>query len=121
MSSADGIVQVSERDFEAEVLRSPCPVLVAFDAPWSKPCHIVRTVLGEVQERCAGRARVVRVNVDDNPDLGVWYAIEVIPTLLWFANGSVKRRIVGTVSAEAVVARLDFPGPEAPADGQTGS
>jgi thioredoxin-like negative regulator of GroEL len=81
-------------------------VLVAFGAGWSKPCQILKSVLEELAARCAGKVRVLRVNVDDNPDLGLWYGIESIPTLLCFVGGKVRVRVVGTVSAEAVLARL---------------
>ncbi len=98
--------EVGEKDFEREVLRSEQPTLVVFGAHWSKPCHLLKSVLSEVAAQCAGRLRVLRVNVDDNPDLGVWYAIESIPTLLCFVNGKVCARIVGTASKEAILSRL---------------
>jgi thioredoxin-like negative regulator of GroEL len=98
--------EVGEGDFESEVLHSSQPALVAFGAPWSKPCQIVQSVLSELANECTGKIRVLQVNVDDNPDLGVWYGIESIPTLLGFVAGKVRFRIIGTASKEAILSRL---------------
>jgi thioredoxin 1 len=99
-------VEIGGENFESEVLSSKQPVMVAFSAPWSRPCHIIGSVLEEVVTACAGRVKVVKVNVDDHPDLGVWYDIQSIPTLLCFVNGKVCVQIVGTASKEAILAKL---------------
>jgi thioredoxin 1 len=101
------ILEVSETNFESEVLRSQVPTLVAFGAGWSKPCQVLNSVVQDLVRHCAGKVRVLRVNVDDNPDLGIWFGIESIPTLLCFVEGQVRLRIVGTVSTDAVLAKLD--------------
>jgi thioredoxin 1 len=101
------IVEIGETNFESEVLRSKEPVMVAFSAPWSRPCHIIRLVVDEVASACAGRVKVLRVNVDDHPDLGAWYDIQSIPTLLCFVSGKVCVRIVGTASKEAILSKLE--------------
>jgi thioredoxin 1 len=100
------VAEVREANFELEVLRSKLPVLVAFLALWSRPCHIIGSVLDEVASACAGRAKVVKVNVDDNLDLGIWYEIQSIPTLLCFVDGKIGIRIVGTASKEAILSKL---------------
>ncbi len=106
-------VEVGEEKFEAEVLRSKEPVLVAFCAPWSRPCQILESVLEEVATACAGRAKVVKVNADDNPDLSLWYEIRSIPTLLYFVNGALHAKLVGTATKEAILAKFQ-PGGEVP-------
>jgi len=106
---SSAIAEVNQDTFEREVLRSTVPTLVAFGASWSKPCGILKSVLSEVVKDCEGKARVVRVNVDDNPDLGLWYGIESIPTLLWFIGGKVHARIVGTATKAAILAKLETP------------
>ncbi len=98
------IAEAGEADFEAVVLRASEPVLVAFLAGWSRPCQVLAEVLASVAN--TGRIKVVRVNADDNPELGMWYGIQSIPTLLFFAGGQVRATIVGTASAEAILARL---------------
>jgi thioredoxin 1 len=100
-------VEIGETNFESEVLKSKQPVMVAFSAPWSQPCRIIKAVLDEVATACAGRLKVLRVNVDDHPELGVWYDIQSIPTLLCFVSGKVCIRIVGTASKEAILSKLE--------------
>ncbi len=100
------IVEIGEATFESEVLRSRLPVLVAFRAPWSRPCQILESVLDEVATACAGSLKVVKVNADDNPDLSMWYEIQSIPTLLGFVAGTLRVKLVGTASKEAILARL---------------
>ena len=102
------ILEINERDFEAEVLRSGQPVLVNFWTAWSQPCRRLADVLDEVGMECNGRAKIVRVNVDDNPHLGMCYGIQFIPTVLCFLNGEVCVRIVGTASKEAILSRLNL-------------
>jgi thioredoxin 1 len=98
--------EINETDFETEVLRSELPVLVGFLAGWSQPCRLVEPVLDEVAEACHGRARVLKLNVDDNPDLGNWYGIQSVPTLTFFVNGAVRGQIVGMASLKAILAKF---------------
>jgi thioredoxin 1 len=100
------ILEINEPDFELEVLKYTLPVLVSFWAPWSQPCGRIGPVLHEVADRCKGTARIVKVNVDDNPDLGLRFAIQSIPTLLYFIHGKVSAKIIGTASMEAILAKL---------------
>jgi thioredoxin 1 len=106
VNSTKPIPEINEPEFEVEVLKSEKPVLVDFWAPWSQPCRRVGLVLDELAAECGGRVKLVKVNVDDNPDLGMWYGIQSIPTLLWFVKGDVSAKIVGTASKEAILARL---------------
>jgi thioredoxin 1 len=99
-------VEVGETNFESEVLKSQQPVLVVFWAPWSRPCQVLRPVLDEVVAACAGRVKVVNVNADDNPGLGVDYEIQSIPALLCFVGGNERARIIGTASKEAILSKL---------------
>ncbi len=99
-------VEVGAANFEPEVLGSKQPVLVEFWAPWSRPCQILGSVLDEVAAACGGKVKVVKVNADDNPDLSLSYDIESIPTLLYFVNGDLRAKLVGTASKEAILAKL---------------
>lgn len=100
------IVEIGAAQFESEVLRVSEPVVVAFWAPWSQPCHVLDSTLDEVAAACAGSAKLVKVNADDNPDLSLWYDVQSIPTLLYFVDGSPRARLVGTASKEAILAKL---------------
>ena len=101
------IVEIDQTNFNTKVLGSEEPVMVAFLAPWSQPCRIFGPVLEEVAAACAKTLKVVRLNADSFPDLGVWYNIHSIPTLLCFVNGEVRVRIVGTASKEAILSKLE--------------
>ena len=94
---------VGEANFESQVSQSGNTVLVAFWAPWSKPCHVIDPVLLEVARTCAGKIEVVKVNADDNPDLSLRYGVQYIPTLLYFEAGNLRGQLVGTVSKDAIL------------------
>ena len=97
--------EINEPEFETEVLRCAQPVLVDFLAGWSKPSRLVEPVLDEVAEAC--NAKIFKVNVDDNPDLGTIYSIQSVPTLIYFFNGAVRAKIVGMASPKAILAKLN--------------
>ena len=99
--------EINEPEFEAEVLRSTQPVLVGCLTGWSKPCLLVEPVLDEVAATCNGNAKIFKVNVDDNPDLGTIYGVQSIPMLIFFLNGMVRAKIVGMVSSKAILAKLN--------------
>ena len=100
------ITEIGEANFESEVLSWKQPVLVAFSAAWSRPCQILDSVLEEVAAACAGRVKVVKINADNNPDLSLVWEIQSIPTLLYFVDGNLRARIVGTASKEAILSKL---------------
>jgi len=100
------VQEISEPEFGAEVLRSMQPALVGFLAGWSKPCQLVEPVLEEVAGACNGKAKILKVNVDDNPDLATRYGIQSVPTLSYFVNGVVRAKIVGMASPKAILAKL---------------
>jgi len=100
------IQEINGIDFDKEVLNSNQPVLVNFWAAWSRPCGILGSVLDEISSECNSGVKLLKVNVDDNPDLGLWFGINSIPTLLFFTDGNVAARIVGTASKEAILAKL---------------
>src|SRR5208283_3764455 len=95
-------------DFGSEVLQSTQPVLVAFSTQWSRPCQVLEPVLDEVASTCSGELKVVRINADENPDLSLWYGVESVPTLLYFVDGNVRCRIVGTATQAAILSKLNL-------------
>jgi len=102
------ITEIGVANFESEVLQSQQPVVVAFLASWSRPCQTVRSVLDEVATALAGTVKVVEVNADNHPDLGLWYEIKSVPTLLYFIRGSLRAKVVGTASKKAIFSQLQL-------------
>ncbi len=100
------VFAVGTANFEAEVLRSKQPVLAAFWATWSQPCQVLGSVLNDIMNACTRSMKFVQINVDHHPDLSLWYGIESIPTLLYFVDGVVRGRIVGTASKATIIAEL---------------
>src|SRR6266481_511147 len=100
------IIEIGEANFESEVLKWELPVLVAFSAAWSRPCQILDSVLEEVAVGCAGRVKVVKINADNHPDLSLVWRIQSIPTLLYFVEGNLRAKVVGTASKEAILSKL---------------
>jgi len=94
---AEGIKEVSDSTFEAEVLKSETPVLVDFWAPWCGPCKAIGPLIDEIGKAFEGQLKVVKCNVDENPATPSSYGIRAIPTLLIFKGGQKVEQIVGMV------------------------
>src|SRR5690242_148554 len=100
-------LEFSEMNFEQDVLNSPQPVLVDFWAVWCGPCRMMSPTVDAVATEYAGRAKVGKLNVDENASIAGRYGIRSIPTLLLFKGGQIQEQVVGTVSKEALSRMLD--------------
>ncbi|GIW93486.1 MAG: thioredoxin [Pirellulaceae bacterium] len=88
-------IEFTDANFSSEVLQSDVPVLVDFWAPWCGPCRQIAPTIEALAEENAGKVKVGKVNVDDNPQIAQQYGISSIPTLLFFKGGQVVQRFVG--------------------------
>lgn len=101
------VTHVTDANFEQEVLKSPTPVLIDFWAPWCGPCRAIAPVIDELAGEYAGRLKVVKVNVDDNPQTPSRYGVRGIPNLLIIKGGEVKEQIIGAVPKAHLVKAVD--------------
>ena len=107
MSANTLVNDVSDANFQADVLGSDVPVLVDFWAPWCGPCRMVAPVVDEVAAKYEGQVKVVKLNVDDNPNSASEYGVRSIPTLLIFKDGKVADTVVGAVPASTLSTTLE--------------
>ncbi|MGH7819811.1 MAG: thioredoxin [Candidatus Binatia bacterium] len=91
------VQEVTDSNFENEVINSDLPVLIDFWAPWCAPCRAIAPVVDDLAKEYAGKLKVVKMNVDDNPLSPSRYGVRSIPNLLLIKNGQVKDQIVGAV------------------------
>ena len=94
---SDKIVNVTDASFENDVLKSTQPVLIDFWATWCGPCRAIAPVVEQLAGEYAGKVKVVKVNIDENPKTPTQYDVRSIPTLLMFKDGKVVGQIVGAV------------------------
>lgn len=106
MASAN-ITHVTDATFEGEVIKSEQPVLIDFWAPWCAPCRAIAPAIEELAAEYAGRLKVVKVNVDDNPAAPARFGVRGIPNLVIIKGGQVKDQIVGAVSKAHLVRAVD--------------
>ena len=100
------VTKVTQQNFQEEVVQADVPVLVDFFATWCAPCQMLAPVLEEVAEEVEGRAKVVKVDVDEEQQLASLYGVMSIPTLLVFKNGEVAEQSVGAKPKADLLAML---------------
>ncbi len=100
-------VEITDGNFETEVIQSTLPVLIDFWAPWCGPCRMVSPIVEEIASDYEGKIKVGKLNTDDNQKTATRYGIMSIPTLMIFKDGEVRERIVGAQPKNAIVSRID--------------
>ena len=99
-------IQINKTNFTEEVIRSDRPVLLDFWAVWCPPCRMLSPVIEEIAEEYEGRAKVGKINVDEEPELAAMFAVENIPTVVVVKNGKVVNTSVGYKPKEQITAML---------------
>ncbi len=100
MNAINNLLEVTDANFDKEVLGSDLPVLVDFWAPWCAPCRIIAPVVEEISNELSGKLKVVKVNTDISPVIAQRYGIMSIPTLGIFKNGKMVNSVIGAVPKE---------------------
>ena len=104
---SEHIVYVSDANFESEVLQADGPVLVDYWADWCGPCKMIAPILDEIAGEYAGKIKIAKLNIDENPQTPPRYGIRGIPTLMLFKQGNVEATKVGAVSKSQLTAFID--------------
>ena len=104
---SDNIVHTSDSTFEADVLNSEKPALVDFWAEWCGPCKMIAPILDEAATEYADRMAVVKLNVDENPNIAQRFGIRSIPTLMLFKDGAVQAQKLGAMSKSQLTEFLE--------------
>ncbi len=100
------VVEGTDGNFEAEVLKSNLPVLVDFWAPWCGPCKMIGPVVEEIADEMVGKLKVVKVNTDENNAISAQYGIRSIPTLGIFKNGKLVDSVIGAVPKSHLIDKV---------------
>ena len=101
------VIEVSDQNFEDEVIKSTLPVLVDLWAPWCRPCLMVAPVIDKLAEKYNGKVKFCRLNIDDNPQTAARYGIMSIPTLMFFKSGKVVDTVIGAVPERALEPKIE--------------
>jgi len=101
------VIDVTDKNFESEVIKSALPVLVDLWAPWCGPCRMVAPVIDKLAENYDGKFKFCRLNVDENPQTASKYRIMSIPTLMFFKGGEAVDTVIGAVPERALQPKID--------------
>ena len=99
-------LEITDDNFQKEVLDSDIPILIDFWAEWCSPCLMLAPTIEEIAKEYDGKIKVGKLNVDNNPNTAVKYGIRSIPSLLYFKNGNVEGQVIGLQSKKNIIEKL---------------
>lgn len=101
------MLAINDSNFEEMVLNSKIPVLLDFWAPWCGPCRMISPIVEELSKEYEGKWLIAKCNVDESTDIPMKFGIRNIPTLLFFMDGAMKEKMVGSTTKAAIVAKMN--------------
>ncbi|MDD5681260.1 MAG: thioredoxin [Candidatus Omnitrophica bacterium] len=100
-------IELTEKNFEAEIIKSKIPAIVDFWAEWCMPCKMISPVVDEIAKEFSGKVKIGKVNVDENTELVSDLTVMNIPTLVFFNGGKEVKRVVGVVSKKELLKKME--------------
>ncbi len=101
------VITITKENYDEEVIKSPVPVLLDFWATWCGPCRMLSPIVDEIANEVEGKAKIGKINVDEQPDLAQQFGIMSIPTLVFMKNGEIVAKEVGVRSKQAILDKLN--------------
>ncbi len=105
--ASDAVRELTDSNFDTEVIRADIPVLVDFWAEWCQPCHMLAPTIEEIADEYKGKAKVGKLDTDANRETSMKYNISAIPTVILFKDGEVQKKFVGLTSKDQFKTALD--------------
>jgi len=102
-----GLIEITDDNFETEVINSDLPVLIDFWAVWCGPCKMIAPIVEELSTEYDGKAKIGKLDVDSNQQTSIKFGVRSIPTLLLFKDGELKETIIGAVPKTNIVEKLN--------------
>ncbi|MEA3305539.1 MAG: thioredoxin [Candidatus Omnitrophota bacterium] len=103
----EDVIEITNANFEEEIIQSELPVIIDFWAEWCAPCKMMLPVVGELAKELKGRVKVSKINVDENTKAAVDLSVMNIPTLIFFKDGKEAGRLVGVVSKREALKKIE--------------